>query len=188
MRPCDRGRMALRLFVAAIALALAASLGAQPAVQPGGDIPSKFHPAFPPPVEKRAGPHYSPPRSAYLYDRRELMVRMRDGVSLYTVLIIPRGARGAPILLDRTPYSADKATGSGSPGPWPEAILPPIYAELVRAGYIVALQDVRGKYRSGGDYVMTRPLRGPLNPTAVDHSTDAWDSIDWLVKHVPESN
>ena len=62
------------------------------------------------------------------------------------------------------------------------------YAELVRAGYIVAVQDVRGKYRSEGDYVMNRPLRGPLNPTAVDHSTDAWDTIDWLVKNVPESN
>jgi putative CocE/NonD family hydrolase len=47
---------------------------------------------------------------------------------------------------------------------------------------------VRGKYKSGGDYVMNRPLRGPLNPTAVDHSTDAYDTIDWLVKNVPESN
>jgi putative CocE/NonD family hydrolase len=58
----------------------------------------------------------------------------------------------------------------------------------VRAGYIVAVEDVRGKYKSGGDYVMNRPVRGPLNPTAVDHSTDAWDTIDWLVKNVPESN
>ncbi|HEC0958030.1 TPA: CocE/NonD family hydrolase, partial [Klebsiella pneumoniae] len=49
-------------------------------------------------------------------------------------------------------------------------------------------QDIRGKYGSEGDYVMTRPLRGPLNNTKVDHSTDAWDTIDWLVKHVPESN
>ena len=58
----------------------------------------------------------------------------------------------------------------------------------MRAGYILAIQDVRGKYRSEGDYVMNRPLRGPLNRTAVDHSTDAWDTIDWLVKNVPESN
>ena len=49
-------------------------------------------------------------------------------------------------------------------------------------------QDVRGKYGSEGDYVMTLPLRGPLNPPKVDHSTDAWDTIDWLVKNVPESN
>jgi len=174
------------LFAAALVLAVAG--WAQPAVQPGGDIPSKFHPAFPPPAEPRPLPRYGPPPSSYLYHRREVMIRMRDGIPLYTVLIIPKGVAKAPILLDRTPYSADKSTGKGIPSAWPEGILPPIYAELVRAGYIVAIQDVRGKYKSGGDYVMTRPLRGPLNPTAIDHSTDAWDSIDWLVKHVPESN
>jgi len=91
-------------------------------------------------------------------------------------------------MLDRTPYSADEATSRGSFGIMPENILSPAYAELVRAGYIVAVEDVRGKYKSDGDYVMNRPLKGPLNPTAVDHSTDAWDTIDWLVKNVPESN
>jgi putative CocE/NonD family hydrolase len=92
-------------------------------------------------------------------------------------------------MLDRTPYSADKATARGGNfGPWPENILSPLAAELVRAGYIVAVQDVRGKYKSEGDYVMNRPIVGPLNPTKVDHSTDAYDTIDWLVKNVPESN
>ena len=79
-------------------------------------------------------------------------------------------------------------TSRGNFGPWPENILSPLNAELVRAGYIVAVEDVRGKYKSEGDYVMNRPLKGPLNPTQVDHSTDAWDTIDWLVKNVPESN
>jgi putative CocE/NonD family hydrolase len=59
---------------------------------------------------------------------------------------------------------------------------------LVPPGFIRVYQDVRGKYGSEGDYVMTRPLRGPLNDTPVDHSTDAYDTIDWLVKNVPESN
>jgi putative CocE/NonD family hydrolase len=68
------------------------------------------------------------------------------------------------------------------------ATLPQGDEVFVAAGYIRVFQDVRGKYGSEGDYVMTRPLRGPLNPTAVDHSTDAYDTIDWLVKHVPESN
>ena len=58
----------------------------------------------------------------------------------------------------------------------------------MNGGYIRVLQDIRGKHGSEGDYVMTRPLRGPLNPTAVDHSTDTYDTIDWLVKNVPESN
>jgi putative CocE/NonD family hydrolase len=103
------------------------------------------------------------------------------------VLILPKGAAKAPIVLNRTPYSATRETTLGF-GPWPENILSPLYAELVRAGYIVAVQDVRGKHGSEGDYVMNRPLRGPLNPSAVDHATDAWDTIDWLVKQVPETN
>lgn len=113
---------------------------------------------------------------------------MRDGAKLYAVLIIPNEPGKFPIMLDRTPYSADKATSRGGFGPWPENVVSPLNAELVRAGYIVAVEDVRGKYKSEGDYVMNRPLRGPLNPTMVDHSTDAWDTIDWLVKNVPESN
>ena len=59
---------------------------------------------------------------------------------------------------------------------------------IVEGGYIRVLQDVRGKHGSEGDYVMNRPLHGPQNPTPVDHSTDTYDTIDWLVKNVPESN
>ena len=59
---------------------------------------------------------------------------------------------------------------------------------IVEGGYIRVVQDVRGKYGSEGDYVMNRPLHGPLNPTPVDHSTDTYDTIDWLVKNIPESN
>jgi hypothetical protein len=59
---------------------------------------------------------------------------------------------------------------------------------VVEGGYIRAIEDIRGKYGSEGDYVMTRPLHGPLNPTPVDESTDTYDTIDWLVKNIPESN
>ncbi len=59
---------------------------------------------------------------------------------------------------------------------------------IVEGGYIRVVQDVRGKYGSEGDYVMNRPLHGPQNPTPVDHATDTYDTIDWLVKNVPESN
>ena len=185
----------LALAVAGLVLAAPAFAEShvQPAVQPGGDIPRVFHPTVPPVPKGGDIPmRFTPPRADFQYVRREVMIPMRDGVKLYAVLIIPHGAyaRGGkfPIMLDRTPYSADKATSRGTFGPLPENILSPLSAELVRAGYIVAVEDVRGKYKSGGDYVMNRPLRGPLNPTAVDHSTDAWDTIDWLVKHVPESN
>jgi putative CocE/NonD family hydrolase len=178
---------------AALALAVPALAGAgehlRPAVQPGGDIPKSFHGTVPPiPRGGDIPQRFTPPRSEFQYVRREAMIPMRDGAKLYAVLIVPKGAGKYPIMLDRTPYSADKATSRGSFGTMPENILSPLAAELVRAGYIVAYEDVRGKYKSEGDYVMNRPLRGPLNPTAVDHSTDAYDTIDWLVKNVPESN
>jgi putative CocE/NonD family hydrolase len=179
---------------AAAALALAAPSLAenrvQPAVEPGGDIPANFKPPYVPPIPRGGDipQHFTAPRASFQYVRREVNIPMRDGVKLYAVLIIPRQAGKFPIMLDRTPYSADKATSRGNFGPLPENILSPLAAELVRAGYIVAYEDVRGKYKSGGDYVMNRPVRGPLNPTAVDHSTDAYDTIDWLVKNVPESN
>jgi putative CocE/NonD family hydrolase len=185
--------MIFRNLIVAAVLGLAVTAIAEsrvePAVQPGGDIPSHFRPAVPPiPKGGDIPKSFKAPRTGFQYVRRELMIPMRDGAKLYTVLIVPKGAGPFPIMLDRTPYSADKATSRGSFGPLPENILSPLAAELVRAGYIVAYEDVRGKYKSEGDYVMNRPLRGPLNPTAVDHSTDAYDTIDWLVKHVPESN
>jgi putative CocE/NonD family hydrolase len=68
------------------------------------------------------------------------------------------------------------------------ATLPQGDEVFVDDGYIRVFQDIRGKYGSEGDYVMTRPLKGPLNTTEVDHATDAWDTIEWLVKNVPESN
>jgi putative CocE/NonD family hydrolase len=121
------------------------------------------------------------------YDKRVVMVPMRDGAKLYTVIVVPKGAHNAPILLTRTPYdAANRARRIDSPHM--RDILPQGDEVFVDGGYIRVFQDIRGKYGSEGDYVMTRPLRGPLNPTRVDHATDAWDTIDWLVKHVPESN
>ena len=83
-----------------------------------------------------------------------------------------------------TPRNAPTRTQS----PHMLATLPQGDEVFVADGYIRVFQDVRGKYGSEGDYVMTRPLRGPLNSSTVDHSTDAYDTIDWLVKNVPESN
>ena len=118
------------------------------------------------------------------------MIPMRDGVKLHTVILVPKGSKSAPILLTRTPYDA---TGLTSHAQSPH--LGPILSGydnatdvIVSGGYIRVVQDVRGKYGSEGDYVMNRPLRGPLNPTTVDHATDTYDTIDWLVKNIPESN
>ena len=131
-----------------------------------------------------------PSTDSFDYVKREVMIPMRDGAKLHTVIVIPKGAKNAPILLTRTPYSASAQLShaqSSHLGPilngYDNAV-----EVIVEGGYIRVVQDVRGKYGSEGDYVMTRPLHGPLNSTAVDHSTDTYDTIDWLVKNLPESN
>jgi putative CocE/NonD family hydrolase len=128
--------------------------------------------------------------ASFDYVKREVKVPMRDGVKLHTVILVPKGAQRAPILLTRTPYDADGLTSharSSHLGPilWGYDNATEVVLE---GGYIRVVQDVRGKYGSEGDYVMNRPLRGPQNPTPVDHATDTYDTIDWLVKNVPESN
>jgi len=129
-------------------------------------------------------------REGYDYVRRIAEIPMRDGVKLHTVILVPKGVKGAPILLTRTPYDADKLTtltDSAHLGPSLDGYDNPVET-IVEGGYIRVVQDVRGKHGSEGDYVMNRPLHGPQNPTPVDHSTDTYDTIDWLVKNVPESN
>jgi putative CocE/NonD family hydrolase len=132
-------------------------------------------------------PQFTVPMSAYDYVKRDIMIPMRDGVKLHTVVVVPKGAQRAPILLTRTPYNAS-SRASRSQSPYVVAALPLFDELFVADGYIRVYQDVRGKYGSEGEYVMTRPLRGPLNKSNVDHSTDAYDTIDWLVKNLPESN
>ena len=131
-----------------------------------------------------------PATEGFDYSRREVMIPMRDGVKLHTVILVPKNAKGAPILLTRTPYDANKLTthiDSSHLGP-------SLYGYdnatdvIIDGGYIRVVQDVRGKYGSEGDYIMNRPLHGPQNPTPVDHATDTYDTIDWLVKNIPESN
>jgi putative CocE/NonD family hydrolase len=119
--------------------------------------------------------------------RRVVMIPMRDGKKLYTVIVHRKGVSDAPILLSRTPYDADETT-SRNRSQKIEEVLPIMDADFVNDGYIRVYQDVRGLHGSEGDYVMNRPLRGPLNKTKVDHATDAYDTIDWLVKNVKESN
>jgi putative CocE/NonD family hydrolase len=164
----------MRLILAAGALALAlGACGTGVAQTPppaGGDIPATFHEVTAP----------------FDFEVRRVDIPMRDGVKLHTVIVVPKGAHGYPILLDRTPYDAEKGIKTGAPH-LADAVRS-TYDVAVQHGYILAFQDVRGKHGSQGDYVMNRPVIGPLNPTNVDHTTDTWDTIDWLVKNVPESN
>jgi putative CocE/NonD family hydrolase len=160
----------MRRSVVAALLALSLPAFAQtPAMAP--DIPAKFDTIV--------------PNADYV--KRDVMIPMRDGVKLHTVIVIPKDAQRAPIVLSRTPYNASgRASRYNSPSI--AATVGQGDETMVGEGYIRVFQDVRGKYGSEGDYVMTRPLIGPLNTTRTDHATDAWDTIDWLVKNVPESN
>jgi len=162
--------MVLRTTVLAAFLAIQALLAAPPQ-SAGSDIPKTV----------------KAPVASYDYVRREVMIPMRDGVKLFTSIVVPKGARNAPILLTRTPYNAGKRTARFD-SPRMLSVLPQGDEVFAADGYIRVFQDVRGKYKSEGNYVMTLPMRGPLNPTQTDHATDAYDTIEWLVKNIPESN
>jgi len=115
----------------------------------------------------------------------ESMVPMRDGVKLFTIIVIPSDATGPmPIVLTRTPYSAARRA-SRTDSPDIAMVLPAADEDLVRNGYIRVYQDVRGRFRSKGKYIMTMPTRGPYNSGPVDQVTDAWDTVEWLVNNVP---
>jgi hypothetical protein len=132
--------------------------------------------------------NFKVPQPASDFDKRVVMVPMRDCVKLYTVIMVPKGAKDAPILLTRTPYNAAARAARSKSSRMIEAL--PLSDEVfVEAGYIRVYQDVRGKYGSEGPYLMTPPPVGSgYNPSGADDTTDAWDTIDWLVKNVPESN
>jgi len=173
--------MRYRVSVPLILPLLAAALGAQS--------------ASPQPATYSALPSETPAKfeqtsESFDYIKTDVMIPMRDGVKLHTVIIVPRGAKGAPILLTRTPYNASELTSHAQSSHLGSILNGYDNATelIVEDGYIRVVQDVRGKHGSEGDYVMNRPLHGPLNPTPVDHATDTYDTIDWLVKNVPETN
>src|SRR5437660_254286 len=180
MTPALLRRTRLLLTTAVVALLLPANARAQTASQQSA----------PTTLPSETPAHLKVATATWDYERRDVMIPMRGGVRLHTVILVPKGAKDAPVLLTRTPYNANDLTGHAH-----SAHLGPILQGydnatdvIVAGGYIRVVQDVRGKYGSEGDYVMNRPLRGPQNPTPVDHATDTYDTIDWLVKNIAESN
>jgi putative CocE/NonD family hydrolase len=120
----------------------------------------------------------SPPDPPAGFDKIEQMIPMRDGVKLHTIIYTPKSRSGPlPILFNRTPYGID-----GLYRVFPGGIL----KELIDDGYIFAFQDIRGRFKSEGQFVMLRPLREAGNP--IDETTDTYDSIEWMIKNVPENN
>ena len=115
-------------------------------------------------------------------NKRTVMIPMRDGVRLYTEIYTPKKAgEPLPFLLQRTPYGTQDDFAGNS-----RQLL--TYAEMLAQGYIFVIQDIRGRYKSEGQFVMLRPPRDPADPRAIDESTDAWDTVAWLLKNVPGNN
>ncbi|MES2834303.1 MAG: CocE/NonD family hydrolase [Pseudomonadota bacterium] len=139
------------------------------------------------PVAAQALPGAAQSQPERDYEIREVQIPMRDGVTLYTVIVLPVNASDAPILLTRTPFDAARRVSNRNASS---------RGELLQAGealfasdtYIRVFQDIRGTGRSQGEPSVARLVRGPLNATQTDDTTDAYDTIDWLVQSLPESN
>ncbi len=117
------------------------------------------------------------------YERTEVMVPVRDGVTLHTVILRPSGSDKSgpalPFLMQRTPYGVAGSSATG---------VKLGKTELATSGYIFVMQDIRGRYTSGGQFVMNRPVVEHKAKTDVDETTDTRDTIDWLLKNVPNNN
>ena len=119
---------------------------------------------------------------ASLFEKREVMIAMRDGLKLHTEIYSPKNAaEPLPILMNRTPY------GISSPDKGVSNMIYR-YADMVPDGYIFVFQDIRGRYGSEGKFVMLRPIHDATDAKGIDESTDTYDTIDWLVKNVPHNN
>ena len=113
------------------------------------------------------------------------MIPMRDGVKLFTLILSPTTTRPSPFLIERTPYGSDfplkedstlNTEHMGS------------YTMMAKEGYIFVFQDMRGKFKSEGSFEMNRPLYHLTDKTKTDESTDAWDTVDWLIKNIKNNN
>ena len=145
--------IAAALFCAAI-LAGATYAQASPQQEKYPDLPSET-PA-----------HLQQSTTGFDFERRDVMIPMRDGVKLHTIILVPKGAKNAPILLTRTPYDANGLIthrASSHLGPVLDGYDNAVDV-IVEDGYIRVVQDVRGKYGSEGDYVMNRPLARSAQP------------------------
>ena len=172
-------KTSLTATLAALLLTVSSGLGAE-------DAPKPLYPQYP----SETPTNFTPVSDTWDYNLRDVMIPMRDGVKLHTIILVPKGASRAGMLLTRTPYEAKTLTGhthSGHLGPMLQGY-DNATDVILEDGYIRVVQDVRGKYGSEGDYVINRPVHGPQNPTPVDDATDTYDTIEWLVKNVPESN
>jgi putative CocE/NonD family hydrolase len=119
---------------------------------------------------------------SHTFNRMEVKIPMRDGAKLYTDIYIPKKSRERlPFLITRTPYGATDENGRNT-------LLTGSYKDFVADGYIFVFQDIRGRYKSDGQFVMFRPPRDKSDAKAIDESTDTSDTISWLIEHTANNN
>jgi uncharacterized protein len=116
-----------------------------------------------------------------VWDKTDVMIPARDGVKLHTLIFAPKNtSEKLPFLIERSPYGFDNGRA--------ERTLATRYKELADEGFIFVLQDIRGRYQSEGQFVMQRPVRDPNRSNSIDEGSDTYDTIDWLLKNVPNHN
>jgi len=139
---------------------------------------SMVHSTEPELVFRRTGPPVH--HLFHDYKRTEAMIPMRDGVKLHAVILKPADfAAPLPFLIQRTPYGVDGVNRVSFSYNRPE---------LARDGYIYLAEDIRGRYKSEGTFIMSRPIADHRKPKAIDESTDAYDTVAWLLQNVAGNN
>ncbi len=127
-------------------------------------------------------PSQSKPDLSQIFDKTDVLIPMRDGVRLHTEIYVPKNSvQPLPFLLERTPYGLN-SDEKGFTRKFE------MYNELIQESYIFVFQDIRGRYKSEGRFVMLRPLRDKSDPEAIDESTDTYDTIEWVLRNVPNNN
>lgn len=120
------------------------------------------------------------------YKKTSVMIPMRDGIKLYTVILSPVSPKSAvPILIERTPYGANIPIPDDTV--FQTSLMGSIFP-MAREGYIFVFQDCRGKYKSEGSMQIHQPLTHATEKGSIDESTDTWDTVDWLVKNLANNN
>jgi hypothetical protein len=121
-----------------------------------------------------------------LYKKTSVMIPMRDGTKLFTVIVSPvYEIQAVPVLIQRTPYGADFGIKDGTVFNFS---VNPYLGNMAKAGYIFVFQDIRGKYKSEGNMEIHQPIIHLQQKGAIDESTDTYDTVDWLVKNVKNNN
>jgi len=125
---------------------------------------------------------YASAQNITAYNKHEVMIPMRDGIKLFTVIFTPRDAQGSfPILIERTPY------GAAVPDNY-DILNTSYFSNMAKEGYIIVFQDIRGKYKSEGKMEIHQPIVHLKQKGTVDESTDTYDAIEWMIKNIPNNN